>query len=388
MSALARNVMRFAQLLRSAGLPVGAGTAVLAAEALTLVDLRARPQVHAALRAVMVRHRDDFALFDQAFELFWRAPVETTVGPPGVEPALFTPGARRLAEAMGGAGAGSAGDPTTRDDAAMSFNAVERLQQMDFAAMSAADIAGARTALQKLRLPLDERPTRRWRPATSGARLDFGRTVGAAIKTGGHIVSIARRRRQTRPPPLVVLCDISGSMTRYAQVLLHFLHGVAQDRRRISVFLFGTRLTNISRALRHRDPERALAAVAAAVPDWSGGTRIGEVLANFNRLWGRRVLGQGAIVLLVTDGLDRDGAAGLGPAMDRLHRSCRRLIWLNPLLRYEGFLPRTLGARAMLPHVDDFRPVHNLTSLKTLIASLSAPPPRRLAAHREWKDRL
>jgi len=174
-----------------------------------------------------------------------------------------------------------------------------------------------------------------------------------------------------------VLCDISGSMARYAQILLHFLHAVTNDRARVSVFLFGTRLSNVTRQLRHRDPEVAFQMVAHTVPDWSGGTRIGEALATFNKVWARRVLGQGAIVLLITDGLDREGAKGLAENMDRLHRSCRRLMWLNPLLRWAGFEAKSQGARAMLPHVDEFRPVHNLASLRGLVDLLSRPAPRR-----------
>ena len=206
------------------------------------------------------------------------------------------------------------------------------------------------------------------------------------MRTGGEIFDLSRTKRIVKPPPLVVLCDISGSMSRYAQILLHFIHSVANDRDRVNVFLFGTRLTNISRQLRHRDPEIAFEMVAKLIPDWSGGTRIGEALEKFNKTWSRRVLGQGAVVLLVTDGLDRDGAAGLADNMARLHRSCRRLIWLNPLLRWDGFSPKTQGAKAMLPHVDEFRPVHNLASLSTLISSLSAPAPPRGSALTDWNS--
>ena len=204
-------------------------------------------------------------------------------------------------------------------------------------------------------------------------------TLRAGLKHGGELVDFAYTQRVVRPPPLVVLCDISGSMARYAQILLHFLHAVANDRDRVSVFLFGTRLTNITRVLRHKDPEAAFQAVAGMVPDWSGGTRIGDTIAQFNREWAKRVLGQGAVVLLVTDGLDRAGAEGLPEAMERLHKSCRRLIWLNPLLRWDGFEPKSQGIRAMLPHVDEFRPVHNIASLRALIESLSRPasPGRR-----------
>ena len=215
--------------------------------------------------------------------------------------------------------------------------------------------------------------TRRTRPDANGPITDLRRTIRQSLRQGGEIFAIAHNRRTTRPPPLVVLCDISGSMSRYAQILLHFLHAVTNQRDRVHSFLFGTRLSNVTRQLKARDPEVAFQMVAHAVPDWSGGTRIGEALARFNQLWARRVLGQGAIVLLITDGLDRDGAHGLADNMDRLHRSCRRLIWLNPLLRWSGFEPKSQGIKAMLPHVDEFRPVHNLESLRGLIDLLSRP---------------
>jgi hypothetical protein len=242
---------------------------------------------------------------------------------------------------------------------------------MDFEAMSAAEIAEAKREIRRLVLPLDARRTRRFRADPSGPVADLRITLRDSLRMGGEIASLARRRRVVRPPPLVVLCDISGSMTRYAQVLLHFLHAVTNDRDRVHCFLFGTRLTNVTRQLRHRDAEVAFEMVSHMVPDWSGGTRIGDSLALFNRLWARRVLGQGAVVLLITDGLERDDPGGLAEAMERLRHSCRRLVWLNPLLRYEGFQPRSQGIRAMLPHVHEFRPVHNLASLGELVASLS-----------------
>jgi uncharacterized protein with von Willebrand factor type A (vWA) domain len=257
----------------------------------------------------------------------------------------------------------------------------ERLQKMDFEAMSAEEITLAKQAIKRLVLPLDARPTRRFRPDPLGPVVDLRATARASLRQGGEILTLARRRRVSRPPPLVALCDISGSMGRYAQILLHFLHAVSNDRERVHSFLFGTRLTNVSRQLKARDPEVAFEMISHIVPDWSGGTRIGESLELFNRLWARRVLGQGAVVLLITDGLDREGARGLAEATDRLRRSCRRLIWLNPLLRYDGFQPKSQGIRAMLPHVDDFRPVHNLASLRDLVATLSGPSPaRRIAA--------
>ena len=262
-------------------------------------------------------------------------------------------------------------------EAVMAVSDRELLQTMDFEAMSAADIANAKAEIRRLSLPLDLRRTRRRRPDPSGPHVDLRATIRASRRSGGEILSIESSRKVTRPPPLVVLCDISGSMSRYAQILLHFLHAVANDRDRVATFLFGTRLSNITRQLRARDPEIAFQMVSHAVPDWSGGTRIGETLAEFNKFWAKRVLGQGAVVLLVTDGLDRDGAAGLAENMERLHKSCRRLIWLNPLLRWDGFQPKSQGIRAMLPHVDEFRPVHNLASLRALIQTLSRPPPPR-----------
>ena len=270
-------------------------------------------------------------------------------------------------------------------DAVLTVSDRERLQQMDFEAMSADEIAEAKREIRRLVLPLDLRRTRRLRADPWGPVTDLRRTIRQSLRHGGEILTIARERQITRPPPLVVLCDISGSMSRYAQILLHFLHAVTNDRDRVHVFLFGTRLSNVTRQLRHRDPEVAFQMVSQIVPDWSGGTRIGEALETFNHLWSRRVLAQGAIVLLITDGLDRDGARGLADNMDRLHRSCRRLIWLNPLLRWSGFEPKSQGIRAMLPHVDDFRPVHNLASLRALVDLLSRPTPRRtlLAAARE-----
>ena len=243
--------------------------------------------------------------------------------------------------------------------------------------MGATEIAAAKREIRRLVLPLDLRRTRRLRPDQNGPVTDLRRTIRASLRQGGEILTIARNRKVTRPPPLVVLCDISGSMARYAQILLHFLHAVTNDRDRVHVFLFGTRLSNVTRQLKARDPEVAFQMVAHAVPDWSGGTRIGEAVAGFNKLWAKRVLGQGAVVLLITDGLDRDGAHGLAENMDRLHRSCTRLVWLNPLLRWSGFEPKSQGIKAMLPHVDEFRPVHNLASLRALIDLLSRPAPMK-----------
>ncbi len=384
---IAANVMHFARILRRAGLPVGPAETLAAQQALNLVDIGNRAEARTALRASMIHRHEHQEVFDHAFALFWRDPAvaEQAVAMALLEAQKETrrdrppPAARRVAEAMASPRQSKPRDGDDRPpvDMVMTVSDRERLAQMDFEAMGAAEIAEAKREIRRLALPLDERRLRRVRPDPLGSTADLRRTIRGSLRTGGEIVTIARSRRVTRPPPLVVLCDISGSMSRYAQLLLHFLHAVTNDRDRVQVFLFGTRLSNVTRQLRHRDPEVAFQMVAHVVPDWSGGTRIGEALACFNRFWARRVLGQGAVVLLITDGLDREGAKGLAVNMDRLHRSCSRLIWLNPLLRWSGFEPKSQGARAILPHVDEFRPVHNLASLRALVETLSHPAPQR-----------
>jgi uncharacterized protein with von Willebrand factor type A (vWA) domain len=387
------NVMHFARLLRRAGLPVGPAETLAAEQALACVDIGDKTQARTALAAAMIHRHEHQEVFDHAFALFWRDPtqaqqqaamalMEAGKDKPHEKPPAA---ARRVAEAMAPSREPrqSPRDEPPQLDAVLTVSERERLQAMDFEAMSAAEIENAKAEIRRLVLPLDLRRTRRHRPYSAGPRIDLRRTLRDSLRQGGEVLSLARTRPITRPPPLVVLCDISGSMARYAQILLHFLHAVTNDRDRVHAFLFGTRLSNITRQLRHRDPEVAFQMVAHVVPDWSGGTRIGEALDEFNRHWARRVLGQGAVVLLITDGLDRDGAKGLAENMDRLHRSCTRLIWLNPLLRWSGFEPRSQGIRAMLPYVDEFRPVHNLASLRALIDLLAEPAPSRSAAYQE-----
>jgi hypothetical protein len=274
----------------------------------------------------------------------------------------------------------------TEIDAAMTWSEDEMLRHQDFEKMSTEELERAKRAIARLRLPVEERPIRRFELHHAGDRFDLRATLRRSLRGGGQDLEILRKRRRTRRPPLVVLCDISGSMARYARMLLHFLHALTNDRDRVFTFLFGTRLTNVTRYLRYKDPDVALAKVGEAAEDWSGGTRIGASLHEFNRFWSRRVLAQRAVVLLISDGLDREGAKGLGREIERLHKSCRRLVWLNPLLRYEGFEPRSTGIRAMLPHVDDFRPVHNLESLEQLAGALTRPS--RNEEMRPWLSRL
>jgi uncharacterized protein with von Willebrand factor type A (vWA) domain len=394
---LLENLMYFARTLRAAGLPVGPGKVLAATEAVRAVGIANRSDFYWTLHAVFVNRRDQRDLFDQAFHIFWRDPqlLEKMMGL--LLPEMRSPDApkgeemsRRLAEALHpGRGESPEGQPPEKEielDAAMTFSDREILQKMDFEQMSAEEIGRAKHLIKQMTMPLMDVRTRRFRGDPRGARVDMRATLRATLRSGG-LLALKRKSWRTRPPPLVILCDISGSMSRYSRLFLHFMHAVTNDRDRVYTFLFGTRLTNITRYLRYKDVDVALDKVADAVEDWSGGTRIGQCLTEFNRRWSRRMLAQGAVVLFITDGLDRDAGVGLGKEMDRLHKSCRRLIWLNPLLRYEGFAPKSLGMRAILPHVDEFRPVHNLDSLHELVDALARPAPRRLEAAAAWRER-
>jgi len=376
---LAHNIMYFARALRAAGMPVGPGKTLEAVEAAALIGLAPRHDFYWAMHAVFVERAAERQIFNQAFRLFWRNPDELrrmmtvaapTAAPKG-EPEKIS---RRVSDALS---PDDAADPQSEDeieveiDATLTYSAMEMLQNMDFDSMSEEEVGEAKRAIAEMRLPIMEIPTRRFAADPRGARIDMRATLRAGLRTSGAIMPLKYRRRVTRHPPLVVLCDISGSMSRYSRMFLHFVHAITNDRDRVHSFIFGTRLTNITRHLQYRDVDVALERVANAALDWSGGTRIGESLLDFNRFWSRRVLGQGAVVLLITDGLDRGDVDGLEREIERLHKSCRRLIWLNPLLRFEGFRPEARGVRAILPHVDDFRTVHSLNSLSDIGAALS-----------------
>jgi hypothetical protein len=376
---LAEAVVGFARLLRGAGLPLGPASVLGALRALAAVDLGRRDEAYWALHAALVRRPEERALFDQAFRLYFRSPGAS---PPGAAEATRSPAelSRRVAEAWA-AGRSPAGArppappaPPVDLDAALSYAPDEALRRRDFEQMSADEARRARALVARMRWPFAEVKVRRQRPDPRGPRVDARASLRAALSSGGDVAPLRRRGPTRRPPPLVVLGDVSGSMGRYSEMLLRFVHAAAgAGRRRVHCFLFGTRLTDVSRALRRRDADEALAACARAVADWSGGTRIRQCLREFNVRWARRVLGQRAVVLLVTDGLDRDPGPGLGAEAARLRASCRRLVWLNPLLRYERFEPKAAGVRALLPHVDEFRPVHDLASLEALAAALAAP---------------
>lgn len=385
---LAENVMHFARVLRTAGLPIGPDRVLDALAALQVAGVRRRDDFYWTLHAVFVDRRDQQPLFDQAFQVFWRDPhlldrvlqLLLPQAPAGSAPEP-EPLPARLAQALA---AGREAPPRpdeqpeskTEIEATLTWSAEERLQSMDFESMSAAEQADARRAIARLRLPVRPVLTRRFAPNARGHAIDVRATLRNSLRQGGHTIALRRRAPVRRHPPLVVLCDISGSMSQYSRMFLHFLHAITNDRERVHTFLFGTRLTNVTRHLRLRDVDEALAAAGAAASDWSGGTRIGACLREFNFRWSRRVLAQGAIVLLVSDGLDREAGEGVAAEMARLQRSSRRLVWLNPLLRYAGFEAKAAGVRAMRPYVDEFRAVHNLRSLQQLAEALAGPEPR------------
>ena len=376
---MADNVIGFARALRAAGLPVGSGAVMDAMSALQVIEIGNRADVFTTLEAIFVTRHEHALIFAQAFDLFFRPSEEwksmlDSVPLPDHAKKKPKPASRRVQEALA--------QPATQDtqeieqqELRLSVSDKEVLQKKDFAQMSAAEIAEVTRAIAKMRLPQAQLQTRRYRPDARGLRLDMRRTLRASLRTGGEIIDIHRLGRIEKPAPIVALLDISGSMSEYTRLFLHFLHAITDARKRVSVFLFGTRLTNVTRALRQRDPDEALANCSSSVEDWAGGTRIATSLHGFNKLWARRVLGQGAIVLLISDGLEREADDRLAFEMDRLHRSCRRLIWLNPLLRYSGFEAKAQGIKMMLPHVDEFRPVHNLSSIEGLITALSSPLP-------------
>ena len=384
---LAANLMHFARTLRAAGLPVGSGAVLDALLAVEAVGLARRDDFYWTLHAAFVRRREHRPLFDEAFHVFWRNPRLLERVTSLLLPTVHTPPrgdakplSRRLSEALF---AGGEGRPRAKEaeeevelDATLTWSDREVLRARDFEQMSAAELAAAKAAIARLRLTVPPAPTRRYRPHPRGSLIDMRTTFRRSLRTGSGAVLLARRRRLRRPAPVVVLCDISGSMSRYSRVLLHFTHALVRDRVRVSSFVFGTRLTNVTRQLRDRDVDVAVERASAEVADWSGGTRIGHCLDVFNREWSRRVCGQGAVVLFISDGLDRDAGDGLAPQVERLRKSCRRLVWLNPLLRYDGFEPKAAGMRALLPHVDELRPVHNLESLEDLCAALLEPPAR------------
>ena len=379
---LAENIVYFARALRAAGMPVGPGSILDALEALNVARVGARDDFYWTLHAVFVKRHEHTILFDQAFRIFFRKRgyIEKLIAsmiPQTLEPAAKSPapGAQRIQEALfAGLNERAQDESEIEVDARLTISDREVLQKKDFAQMTAAEIAAAKDAIARLTLPLDEVRTRRLTQNRRGHLIDIRRTLRASMKAGGAVIDLKYLGPRVKEPPIVALLDISGSMSEYTRLFLHFLHAVTDARKRVTTFLFGTRLTNVTRAIRQRDPDEALAACSANVADWSGGTRIASSLHVFNKQWARRVLGQGAVVLLITDGLERDPDDTLAFEIDRLHRSCKRLIWLNPLLRFHAFEARAKGVQTMLPHVDELRAIHNLDSMKELVRALSGVP--------------
>lgn len=389
---LGHNITHFARALRKAGLPIGPGRVLDAVRAVEAAGFSERVDFYWTLHACFVSRPEHRPVFAQVFRLFWRDPryLEQMMSLmlPAVrgvqEDRKAAPAEKRAAEALLDGALRDLPEVGDKDlppeeieiDARFTLSPQERLRSLDFEQMSTAEMAEARRMLARLTLPVRPLPSRRTVADALGSRPDWRGTLRASLRQGGEIACIQRKSPSQRWPNLIVICDISGSMAQYSRMVLHFVHAVAnrkgQGWARVHAFTFGTRLTNVTRHLRQRDVDAALAAAGAEAQDWSGGTRIAACLHAFNRDWARRVLGQGAVVLLITDGLDRDEGGDLGREMERLHLSARRLIWINPLLRWDGFAPKAGGIRAMLPHVDSFRAGHSIASLEALADAVSA----------------
>ncbi len=379
-SRITDNIVYFARTLRKAGVPVGPASVVDAVSAVEVSGIENRDDLYWTLHSVFVRKREHRVLFDEAFRIYWQSrgliekmlAILSPVAPPRGAPEKPKAGQTRVSQAFQAAKDRVAQEtvPEVEVDAKFTVSGKELLQNKDFAQMTAEEVAAAKRALRSMALPMDKIRLRRLASAPKG-RIDPRRTLRASMRAGGAIIDLKHRKPAEKRPPLVALCDISGSMSQYSRLLLHFLHGMTAERRDVHTFLFGTRLTNVTRQLRMKDPDEALEACSEGVEDWSGGTRIASALHDFNKHWSRRVLSGKPTVLLITDGLERDTDEDLEREMDRLHRSCRHLVWLNPLLRFEGFEAKAKGIRAMLPHVDEFRAAHSLDAVADLAEALA-----------------
>lgn len=372
--ALLTNLQAFVTLLRRAGLNVHAGRLPECLEAIGHVGVTSRRDVRAALRTLLVHRADDVPRFDEAFDVFWRRHAE-----PGGELRLFSLGerARTRIRASGGqvaaeidaAGHEPSGAGEQARLAAGAYSAADVSRTKDFAEFTPEDLRRAQAALDRLAWSIGERRTRRWRSSTRG-RLDLRRMARRSLRYGGELLDLPRRRRQDKPRPLLVLCDVSGSMERYSRMLLRLVYALGHGRGRVESFLFATRLTRVTRQASGRDPSRALSRLTRSVQDWGGGTRIGEALRTLNVHWSRRVTRNAPIVLIVSDGWDRGDVELLAREMQRLRRRAHRVIWLNPLLGSASYEPLTRGMQAALRYVDDFLPANNLRSLEGVVAVL------------------
>lgn len=391
------NIVYFVRALRRAGVPVGTAQILEALRAVSVVGFTNRLDFHTTLRAMIVTRAEHLLVFDQVFTMFWRDPeflenmitnLLPVITAPPVDP-LMEPARTRAAEAMASGGGKPRCAPQQEQleiDAQFSHSDVEKLSEKDFDAMTAVEIYAAETAIRTMGLNLPKVPGRRYGLAANAVQIDRRRALQGARRSGGEMILLPKRRAKPRRLNLVVLCDISGSMTSYSRMMMHFVHSVAQFQGQswaaVHGFTFGTRLHNISPLLTIKDPDAALRAIGSHVRDWEGGTRIASSLGDFNMHWARRVLSTPSVVLLITDGLEREGIAKLESEMARMALQTRELIWLNPLLRWEQFSPQAAGIRAMLPYVSSFVACHNLDSLQELSDSL------RNGLHADHKKRL
>jgi uncharacterized protein with von Willebrand factor type A (vWA) domain len=378
--ALLHNLLLFGRVLRNLGLDVNPGRMIDLVTALGFISIGRRSDFYHAARGLLVHRREDIAPFDEAFEVFWRSRGRALTSldvralgekrrykrPRFVPPTVST-----------SADSGESNDQPPIIQATLTYSQQEILRQKDFAEMTAEELEAVKRLMAEIVWRMQERQTRRRRPGR-GRLIDFRRTVRRNLRYGGEILDWAERERKRKPRPLVIIADVSGSMERYTRLLLLFTYGLAKAlEQKVEAFVFSTRLTRISRQLRERNLDRALAEVSRVVPDWSGGTRIGDALHTFNFDWARRVLGRGAITLVISDGWDCGDIDLLRSEIARLQRSSRRLIWLNPLLGAPDYEPLTRGIQAALPYIDDFLPVHSLASLSDLAEHLASLSERR-----------
>ena len=386
MSFLLHNLLHFTRLLHRLGLDVQAGRAREVAAALAHVDVGRRTDFYHTLRSLLIHRADDLAVFDEAFRVFWRRPhgdwTEKDLSAMGEKRRSGAPEYESEApesDAGGGGAERRAGYQVERM-AVLSYSDSESLYAKDFEQFNEDELAAAERMMADLDWELGERTSKRWTPGR-GPALDLRRTVRANMRYGGELIDLPERRRKTRRRPLILLCDVSGSMERYSRMLLHFVHALTGGGRlgRVESFVFATRLTRITRQLLTRKAEVAVPRLPRTITDFGGGTRIGDALRTFNVEWARRVRGQGPVVLLISDGWDRGDPVCLRAEIARLQRSCHRLIWLNPLLGSPDYVPLTRGMQAALPFIDDFLPVHNLASLEALARHLNSLPAHRPA---------
>ncbi len=389
----AQRALAFARLLRRAGVKTTTGQAMDFVRAIEHIDISRREEFREAARACLVTHKDDLPVFDRLFDLYWRAKPEYTDGllqqpdpddlielaPEEGEEAEETEGSsiegargRRLdaIEAIEEAEEGEGSETESLADA-FSYSPAEILREKDFADFTEDELAQIRRFMQQLTWQIGRRRSRRKVASPKGRFIDPRRTMRRSLQSGGVPLTLARRQTKTKPRQLVVICDVSGSMDRYSRILLQFIYAVENGMAKVEAFVFGTRLTRVTRLLKHQDIDEAMRRVAREVQDWSGGTRIGQSLQTFNQEWARRVLRNGAVVLIISDGWDRGDPQLLAQEMARLQRSCYRLIWLNPLLGSPRYEPLTRGMQAALPYIDDFMPIHNFASLEALAKHLS-----------------